>query len=192
MKKFLFTLMIAVSFSCYSFAQDAFIGEIRIIATNFAPVGWKMCNGEILQISEHQALYSLLGTTYGGDGKTTFALPNLCGRVPVGPNPQNSNNLSERNLGQTGGTEMEYLRIEQLPPHNHNLYIADTVNKASVFSNALSEKIKTIGAEKSIAVKKISDGTIEHTGGNRPHNNMMPYLVLNYIICVNGLYPMRP
>ena len=184
--------MIAVSFSCYSFAQDDFVGEIKIVATNFAPVGWKMCNGEILKISEYPALYSLLGTTYGGDGKTTFALPNLCGRVPVGPNPQNSNNLSGRNLGETGGTEMEYLRIEQIPQHNHNLYIADTVNKASVFSNALSEKIKTIGAEKSIAVKKISDGTIEHTGGNRPHNNMMPYLVLNYIICVNGLYPMRP
>jgi microcystin-dependent protein len=166
---------------------DPFIGEIRVVGFNFAPVGWALCNGQLLPISQNTALFSLLGTTYGGDGRTNFALPNLQGRAVMHPG-QNPNELSSYYLGETGGTQSETLLASQMPQHNHALNAASgtaTTGTPSASNSLAAGTVNTYGA----ANNMLPMG--EYVGGGAPHNNMQPYEVLNFVIALQGIYPPR-
>jgi len=169
---------------------EPFIGEIRWVGFNFAPTGWATCDGQILAISQNTALFSLLGTTYGGDGKTTFALPDLRGRVPLhsGQGP----GLSQRTIGEKGGAETVTLTTSQLPAHTHQA--VGTSNVATAVSPAAgvwATKTRTplYGAAGSNA--NMAAGAIGPTGGNQPHENMPPFLGLTCIIALQGIFPSR-
>lgn len=159
--------------------MDDYLAEIRLFAGNFAPMCWAFCHGQLMSIAENSALFSLLGTTYGGDGQTTFALPDLRGRVPVctGQGP----GLTYRELGEQAGNENVTLISTQIPNHTHPIAKTTTTGK-DVSSNTF-----VVGAP---------DGTVQtgssgNMGGTTPHNNMQPHTGLNYIICVEGIYPSR-
>lgn len=169
-------------------SMEPFIGEIQLVAFNFTPKGFLPCDGSLLPINQYQALYSLLGTIYGGDGRTTFALPDLRGRVPIhyGPGP----GLSNYNIGQTGGSETVTLTTNQIPQHNHsipvNSGVGTTDTPTGMYIAKNSEGVKQFAAT--------SDNTAKPTGtagAGQPHNNIQPYCAINYIICVNGIYPQR-
>lgn len=176
------------------------IGEIRMFGGNFAPRTWALCQGQLLPISQNSALFSILGTTYGGDGRTTFALPDLRGRCAIGQG--NGPGLSDRRLGAKGGTETNTLNTTQLPAHTHSA--SGTVelqakNGAGDESNPGGGFLATANSD------MFSDGTglnatmgsnpvnvtVGNTGNNQPVNNMQPYLAVNYIICLQGVYPSR-
>jgi len=171
--------------------MDPFVGEIRIFAGNFAPMGWAQCNGQLLPISQNTALFSLLGTTYGGNGTSTFALPNLQGSFPLnwGQGP----GLSLYDLGEIGGTANVTLLLSEIAAHSHSLQAAaaattdtagPTVSLAPVESGASIYNAPT----HPVAMAPSSIGA---TGGNSPHNNLQPYLVLNFIIALQGVFPQR-
>lgn len=169
-------------------AQTPFLGQIEMFAGDFAPAGWMFCEGQILPISEYEALFSLLGTTYGGDGTQTFALPDLRGRVIVsaGQGPGLSNYV----IGQTGGEENVTLTASQLPAHSHAL-LADSLSGGSdTPTNALPadspDGVPSYGTQ---PVHTMSSGVLSNTGGIQPHNNVKPYLAIRYIIAVNGIFP---
>jgi len=170
--------------------SESFIGEIRMFAGNFAPRAWAFCSGQLLAISQNEALFSLLGTIYGGDGRTTFALPDMRGRLPVhaGQGP----GLSERRLGIRGGLEQVTLTSAQLPSHTHTM-LANP--------DAATDRIPT---DKTFAQVSGGDlyGTINQNaqfdpssgsaaGGNQPHTNVMPFLCVNFIIALFGTFPSR-
>ncbi|MDQ3898292.1 MAG: tail fiber protein [Actinomycetota bacterium] len=167
--------------------SEPFLGEIMMFAGNFAPRGWAMCNGQILPIAQNTALFSILGTTYGGNGQTTFALPDLRGRVPMhfGQGP----GLSARTLGEQGGEESVTLIQAQLPQHSH------TANATS--ADATSSKPDGAVPASGGAYAPASDGTtmspgfITGGGGNQPHDNMQPYLAINFVIALEGIFPSR-
>lgn len=177
------------------------IGEVRLFAGNFAPRYWAFCDGQLLPISQNQALFSILGTTYGGDGRTTFALPDLRGRVPLGQG--GGPGLGIRGLGQAGGTETNTLTIAQLPAHNHNASGTVTpkakdgspnhANPGSNYPAALNLRGKAGYSDNPDTVMGPSpvNVTTENIGGFQPVNNMQPWLGLNFIICVQGIYPSR-
>lgn len=162
-----------------------YIGDIRMFAGNFAPLGWALCQGQILSISQNDALYSLIGTTYGGDGQTTFALPDLRGRIPV-------HMASAYPLGGQAGTETVTLTTTNMPSHRHLLVATTgtgTVTTAS--GNILATSVTTkpyIAVESS---ETLNPSVITPVGGSQPHENMMPYLALNFIIALEGVYPMQ-
>ncbi len=170
---------------------DPFIGEIRIVGFNFAPVGWALCNGQLLSISQNTALFSLLGTYYGGDGVSTFALPNLQSRVPIhqGQGP----GLSPYNIGQQGGNENVTLTTQQMPQHNHQANVvsgpqANAPRPSSGYpGNAGGTSIYNTGNPDS----QFNNGFIGMSGNSQPHNNVQPYLCVNFIIALNGIYPSR-
>ena len=168
--------------------MDPFIGQIILVPYNFAPQGWALCNGQLLSIAQNTALFSLLGTTYGGDGVTTFALPDLRGRVPVSSGQ--APGLSNYFLGQAAGTETVTLNSNQMPAHSH------AVNANSAHSN--SDQPANNFPASSAHFQTTSDGTkmnpamIGQTGGSQPHENRQPYLTLNYCIALQGIYPSRP
>jgi microcystin-dependent protein len=166
---------------------DPFVGEIRLFAGNFVPRGWAFCDGQLFSISQNTALFSLLGTTYGGDGRTTFALPDLRGSVPLQPGQVPG--LSDRALGEVGGTET--LAPNQLPPHTHSLNAASAAGSSgSPSGNLLAQAATNVyGAASSSSV--MSQQAI--TGGGIPGNPeaMPPYLTLNYIIALQGVFPPR-
>lgn len=159
-----------------------YLGEIRIFPFGFAPEGWLMCNGQTLKIAEYEQLFHLLGTTYGGDGVTTFALPDLCGRLPVHPGDGIA-------LGQKGGDEYHQLSIDEMPKHTHpvcaNIYPAESLKATdNVWASVLdietfSTMVDTLMAPNAISV----------TGYSHPHTNMQPYLVLNFCIAAKGILP---
>ena len=189
-----FTLLILLFLSTGVFAQEAYIGEIRMFAGNFAPRNWALCNGQLLQISQNQALFSILGTTYGGDGRTTFALPDLRGRVAIhnGDGP----GLSPKTLGQKGGTETETLSTDQMPEHTHDLSIKNPVCKDEADSDDPTAKYPAVSKENMYSTHKNAEAAdpvveITSTGGNQSVNNMQPYTCVNYIICLYGLFPPR-
>ena len=166
--------------------MDPFVGEIRVVGFNFAPQGWALCNGQLLPISQNTALFSLLGTTYGGDGRTTFALPNLQGRAAM--HPGQGPGLTLRDLGETGGTTEETLSQAQIPQHNHALNAASgsaTTGTPSSTSSLAAGSVNTYGA----ANNMVPMG--ETVGGGQPHNNMQPHQVLNYVIALQGIFPSR-
>ncbi len=169
-----------------------FLGQIIRFGGNFAPRGWAFCDGQLLPIAQNTALFSLLGTTYGGDGRTTFALPNLQGRVPI--HPGTGPGLATYKLGQKGGQENVVLTTDQIPSHNH------LVECVSSEGNHTSPDGAIPGSETAASVDFWSDadsnGTmrsdmIKNGGGGQSHNNMQPYLVVNYIIALQGTYPSR-
>jgi microcystin-dependent protein len=169
--------------------MDTYLGEIRIFAGNFAPAGWAFCNGQLLAINQNMALYSLLGVTYGGNGVTTFALPDLRGRFPMHAGA--GNGLSQRLQGQQVGSESVTLTEAQLPGHVHNAFptsdqpAVDDLPAGNVFAAADVEQYGNNGA----AVPLEALGA---AGQGAPHNNLSPYLCLNFIIALQGDYPQRP
>ena len=168
------------------------IAEIRIFAGNFAPRGWAFCDGQLLPISENQALFSLIGTIYGGDGRTAFALPDLRGRAPI--HQGNGAGLSDYRLGQRGGTEEVTLTTDQMPAHSHALQANTKRGNSPDPANAsiADSKGRDRDYMKSGEVNaSMSSNSIASTGGGQPHDNRQPYLAVNYIIAMQGVYPSR-
>lgn len=171
--------------------SEPFIAEIRIFAGNFAPRGWAFCNGQLLPISQNTALFSLIGTTYGGDGRSTTALPDLKGRVPM--HPGRGPGLTSRRLGQRGGAEMITLTEAQMPNHNH------TVVAMNAPSNNNSPQNNHYGLPfggghlygSATQLAPMAQQTTVSAGGSQAHNNLQPFIVMNFIIALVGLYPSR-
>jgi microcystin-dependent protein len=173
--------------------MDPFVAEIRIFPFNFAPKGWAFCDGQILPLSQNTALFSLLGTTYGGDGKSNFALPDMQGNAPM--HPRQGPGLSLHDLGETGGSETVTLLESEMPAHSHNLKAASgTGTKSTPAANSLA---RTSGATPYIAASPAPSLTpmaaqaITPAGGDQPHNNLQPYLTLNFCIALQGVFPPR-
>jgi microcystin-dependent protein len=174
---------------------DTFVGEIRMFGGSFAPEGWSFCNGQILTILQNEALFSLIGTTYGGDGRTTFALPDLRGRLPIHYG-KGTNGMTAWPLGDSPGYEAVTLRTENLPAHSHTF----NANDVSADNVALQEKVlaKTVEGDNFYSPGEegkdveLVGGSIAQTGGNEAHYNLMPYLCINFIISMQGTYPQRP
>jgi microcystin-dependent protein len=172
-----------------TYADEPFIGEVRWFAGNFAPRNWALCDGQLLAINQNQALFSLLGTNYGGDGRTTFGLPEMRGRGMV--HHGTGSGLTNRRLGQKAGAESETLNNTQLPSHAHTLR-ADSSGGDSVLPE--DRVVSKVGRLRIFADTPDSDmgaASITGAGGNQPHNNMQPYTSLNCIIALQGLYPPR-
>ncbi len=170
--------------------SEPFVGEIRMFAGNFAPRGWAFCDGQLLAVSQNDALFSLLGTIYGGDGRTTFGLPDLRGRIPLhqGTGP----GLSARRLGSKGGAERETLTTNQLASHTHdwNANTADATTAAPA-GKVLAKAVNFRFWEPANPNTDLASTTIANTGGSQPHNNLMPTLCINFIIALVGIYPSR-
>lgn len=170
--------------------MDPFIGEIRQFAGNYAPQGWAFCNGQVLSISENEALFSLIGTTYGGDGQTTFALPDFRGRVVLhqGSNPTTGTTF---NIAQKGGTETVTLTEQQLPSHTHVVAATSDDGSTPNPSNALWAKGQYNQYSNAEPNGTMNVDAISSSGGSQGHDNMMPYLTVSYIIALTGIYPTR-
>lgn len=174
--------------------SDQFVAEIRIFPFNFAPTGWAMCDGQLLPISQNTALFSLLGTTYGGDGRSNFALPNLQGQAPM--QPGQGQGLSLRDLGESGGSESVTLLQTEMPAHTHQLG-ADTLDPSDLNvpnqNRVLAQSTGVFAFQPSNAgVQPMSMQALTPAGGGLPHNNMQPYLTLNFCIALQGIFPQRP
>ncbi|WP_316805673.1 phage tail protein [Pedobacter agri] len=169
-----------------------FIGEIKLVAENFEPSGWMFCRGQLLAISRYTPLFSLLGTTYGGDGKTTFALPNLQGTVAVGAGDGPS--LTRLSLGEQFGSEAVKLNVNNLPSHNHNVNAVSAVGTTSSPSGTYFANKGRADNDytTNLPNTQLNIGTIGVTGGNDPVPLMQPYLSLNYVIAFQGEFPRRP
>lgn len=161
--------------------SDPFLGEIRIFSFGFAPKGWAQCNGALLPISQNQALFSILGTTYGGDGRTTFALPNLQGRVPL----HSGNGIS---LGESAGEQAHTLGITELPGHTHMPVGSSSTASSSNPSGNLWGGLSS-GGYSPTPNTTMNASSILETGGSQPHDNMSHYLVLNFCIALQGIFP---
>ncbi|MFX3634801.1 MAG: phage tail protein [Candidatus Pristimantibacillus sp.] len=173
--------------------SDQFLAEIRIFAGDFPPTGWEFCNGQLLPISKNTALFSLLGTTYGGDGQSTFALPNLQGMAPM--HPGQGYGLMNHVLGETSGEQAVTLLPSELPSHSHNVKYADSLEPQSDPTGGLPNA--TRGRRSGMVYGNGPSTTSMHpmevnvSGGGQPHNNMQPYLALNFIIATQGNFPDR-
>ncbi|HZR02428.1 MAG TPA: tail fiber protein [Burkholderiales bacterium] len=172
--------------------SSPFLGEIRMVGFNFAPRGWAMCNGQILPISQNTALFALLGTNYGGNGQTTFALPDLRSRKPLhfGQGP----GLSTVSLGEEGGVESVTLSSGQMPQHSHTLTAAANVATTSDPTNTLLAGKPRFGKDvytppANLVAMNAAD--VGSSGGSNPHDNMQPYLVVNFVIALQGIFPSR-
>ena len=170
--------------------SDPFIGEIKIFAGNFAPRGWANCDGQLLPINQNTALFSIIGTIYGGDGRSTMGLPNLQGRAPM--HPGNGPGLSTRRLGERGGTDRVTLTEQQIPSHKHEIQGSDAVADSDI---ATGEGLANAGPYKMYGelrdTEKLASSALGNTGGNRDHNNVQPMLGLTFIIALVGLFPSR-
>ncbi len=175
---------------------DPFVAEIRIFPFNFAPKGWAFCDGQLLPLSQNTALFSLLGTTYGGDGKSTFALPNLQGSAAM--HPGQGQGLSQRFLGEIGGTEFVTLLQSEMPSHAHGVGRASTAAGDSILPQGCVWAQAGAGRGAAAlyiagpATGKVNPNSLGPTGGSLPHNNMQPYLTLNFCIALQGVFPARP
>jgi microcystin-dependent protein len=171
---------------------DPFVAEIRIFAGNFAPTGWAQCDGQLLPISQNTALFSLLGTTYGGNGKSNFALPDLQGRAPM--HPGQGPGLSLHDLGETGGSETVSLLESEIPSHSHAQRAAsdDGDLKAPTASRVLGRSTNGFLYQSSTSgLQPMSDQALAPAGGDQPHNNMQPYLTCYFCIALQGVFPPR-
>ncbi|MDE2365512.1 MAG: phage tail protein [Betaproteobacteria bacterium] len=170
--------------------SEPFLGEIRSFGFNFTPVGWAQCNGQLLSIAQNTALFSILGTTYGGDGRTTFALPNLQGSTPMGAGQ--GSGLTNRVLGESGGTEAEVIGIQQIPSHNHAANAQPgNGNQAAPAGNFWAQDLGGSKEYGSSGTSQMAAGSISVTGGGQSHSNLQPYQVLNYCIALQGIFPPR-
>ena len=174
--------------------SEPFIAEIRIFAGNFAPRGWAFCNGQLLPISQNTALFSLIGTTYGGDGRSTTALPNLQGRAPM--HPGNGPGLTSRRLGQRGGVESVTLTEAQMPNHTHGLQAVQLTqftvgNSLTPGGNHLAPPQTGNFYTGTANNASMDTNAVTSTGGSQAHNNLQPFLTMNFIIALQGLYPSR-
>ncbi len=164
--------------------SEPFLSEIKIVSFNFPPKGWALCNGQLLPINQNQALFALLGTTYGGNGQTTFALPNLRGKVPI----HTGNNHV---LGEVAGSTSVTVNIQQLPTHMHFM---QATNNGAVGDDATNSVFAKAGLNAYSAFSNpvaMGPAAVSSVGGSQPHNNMMPYLVLNFCIALQGIFPSR-
>lgn len=170
--------------------SEPFVGEIRMFAGNFAPRGWAFCDGQLLAVSQNDALFSLLGTIYGGDGRTTFGLPDLRGRIPIhaGHGP----GLSERRLGSKGGAEKVTLTVNQLPSHTHPLQASrDPTSNPNPQGNTVGEALAVDPYIEDITSANMASSSITSVGGSRSHTNLQPFLCIHFIIALVGIYPSR-
>lgn len=171
-------------------SQD-FLGQLNCVAFSFAPQGWSLCNGQLMPIAQNSALFSLLGTTYGGDGVTTFALPDLRGRVPIhfGQGP----GLTNRVQGSKAGEEAHVLLSTEMPGHTHGMNVNNSIGTGNTpGGNFLAQNSEGINEYSAAANASMNSTSIGLTGGNLGHNNMQPYLVLNWIIAMQGIFPSQP
>lgn len=164
--------------------SEPFLAEIRMFGFNFAPRGWAFCDGQILPINQNQSLYSLLGTTYGGDGRTSFALPDLRGRTPIHVS-------SSHRQGQKGGEETHTLAAHEMPQHTHQLQASSSAaNNPIPTGHMLGEVPSGLYHSKTNSVELLA-GTVTNVGGGQGHDNMQPYLAVNFCIALQGLFPSR-
>lgn len=162
-----------------------YVGEIRMFAGNFAPAGWMFCDGQLLPISENETLFQLIGTTYGGDGQSTFALPDLRGRLPV----HFGNGFV---LAETGGAEEITLTVNQIPAHNHPFGANDASGSGTSPAGSVPARNASVDAystDTSVGLSSLNAGMIVATGGSQPHNNFAPYLCVAFIISLFGIFP---
>lgn len=174
--------------------MEGTIAEIRSFAGNFAPRGWAFCQGQILSIAQNTALFALLGTTYGGNGQTTFSLPDLRGRIPVGTGSGPA--MPPVDLGEMAGEPTHTLISTELPQHNHLLHVNDNITgmvptAAGGFLNGKTESAESTSTSVLEANVTLNPAALGQAGGNQPHNNMQPYEGMNYIICMEGIFPSR-
>jgi microcystin-dependent protein len=170
--------------------SSPFVGEIRIFAWNFAPAGWAMCDGQLMPISENEALFNLIGTTYGGDGQSTFALPDLRGRFAV--HQGHGNGTSSYTLGEQTGTETVTLTVQQLPAHSHAANAAIGGNDLSPGGHLWSTDADgNTAAYHDTSNAQMAPGAIGPVGGSQPHDNMQPFLAITFIISLFGVFPIQ-
>ena len=167
--------------------SNPYVGEIRIFAGNFAPVGWALCDGQLLAISQNEVLFQLIGTTYGGDGVTTFALPDLRGRIPV--HQGQGSGLSSYVIGQSGGAESATLTTAQLPIHTHAAWAASGVGHISEPQGAIPAAHRDYPVFDSAPGAAMAASALASSGGSQPHENMAPFLGVNFIISLFGIFP---
>ena len=180
--------------------MDAYVGEIRLFPFTFAPRNWLLCQGQLLAIRQNTALFSLLGTNFGGDGRTSFGLPNLQGQVVVGTGQ--GPGLSNYVVGQTGGTAGVALSMSQMPSHNHSFNVDTTDGVAGTVSSGAQLAKAAKGGKESQTLANLYNATspnttlapttLTFTGAGTSHNNLQPYLTSNYCICISGVFPQRP
>ncbi len=165
--------------------SEPFLAEVRIVGFNFAPRGWAFCDGQILPINQNQSLYSLLGTTYGGDGRTTFALPDLRGRTPI--------HVGEGHReGQKSGEETHTLSANEMPQHDHVLQASSTQGDSNTPpGHLLAREVGGLYKQGAANLIQLQAGTVTNVGGGQAHENMQPYLALNFCIALRGLFPSR-
>jgi microcystin-dependent protein len=163
--------------------SEPFLAEIRMVGFNFAPRGWALCEGQILPINQNQSLYSLLGTTYGGDGRTTFALPDLRGRVPM--------HVSDYSReGSRGGSASHTLTTAEMPSHTHAVYAStDSASSSNPTDNVLAQSANIYSPANNTV--PMAAGTLTNTGGGQAHYNLQPYCTVNFCIALQGLFPSR-
>ena len=174
--------------------SEPFTAEIRIFAGSFAPRGWAFCDGQLLPIDQNTALFSLIGTTYGGDGRTTTALPNMQGRAPM--HPGRGPGLTARRLGQKGGVTDVTLTDAQVPAHTHSVNGSSEEAEFDGMSSPAGALVGTVegGSEAygaATSLQTLSSSAVSNTGGGHAHNNLQPFLTMNFIIALTGLYPSR-
>lgn len=173
--------------------MDPFVAEIRIFPFNFAPKGWAWCDGQLLPLSQNTALFSLLGTTYGGNGKSNFALPDLQGRAPM--HPGQGPGLSLHDLGETGGSDTVSLLESEIPSHSHTFMGNGAITATSLSPSSTTAFARSTGGGMYASTNTVSvtlaDSTLAPAGGDQPHNNMQPYLTFYFCIALQGVYPPR-
>ena len=196
MKIKLSILLIALAFA-FSIKSQPMVGEIRMFAGNYPPNGWAFCDGSLISISENDVLFTLIGTTYGGDGQTTFALPDFRGRAPISVSSGNS-------MGQMGGTETVTLTGTQIPAHRHPMQVANVPGTTNIPSPGVmpakaadiefpggTKQVMTYAKDNAGGKITVNPQSVSVYGQSYPHNNMKPYVGINYIICLEGIYPTR-
>lgn len=170
--------------------MDNYIGEIRMFAGNFAPAGWALCNGALLPISEYDTLFNLIGTTYGGDGQETFALPDLRGRTPLHQGTGAGAGGILYVMGEKGGVEQVTLSVQQLPAHSHAFVASSAAGTSAQAAGQVLGALSAVSLFRPGApAVPLHPQSLDAAGGSQPHDNMQPYLCVNYIISLFGIYP---